>query len=221
MSRVMIVGVGMTRFGKFPERGIRAMATAVADEALLDAGIPAGQVSKIFFGNAIAGIVSQQEMIRGQVALRNHPLARVPIVNIENACASSGSALHLAFEAIAGGRTEVVLVIGAELMNHADKSRPFHALRGSTDIEQIGEAVPGEVAASSILMDYYAGVARSYLETYGAKPEDFARVAVKNRRNATHNPLAHFQTAQTLEQVLGSRMIASPLTTLTNRFNSC
>jgi acetyl-CoA acetyltransferase len=165
----------------------------------------------VFFGNAVAGVVSQQEMIRGQVALRNHSLGRKSLINVENACASGGSALSLAFEAITGGRAEVVMVIGAELLNHDDKSRPFNALRGSTDIEEIGEAVPGQAATNSILMDFYAGVAREYLRTHDATAEDFARVAVKNRLHASMNELAHFRTPQTLEEVMASRMIVDPL----------
>jgi acetyl-CoA acetyltransferase len=207
----LIAGVGMTPFGRFPGRGIRSMAVAAIEEALNDAGIPARDVNRIFFGNAVAGVVSQQEMIRGQVALRHHSLGSTTLINVENACASGGSALNLGFEAIAGGRAEVVLAVGVEQLNHADRARPFNALRGSTDVEEIGEWVAGETASSSILMDFYAGVARRYLEEYDAKPEDFARVAVKNRRNAAYNPLAHFREPQTIEEVMGSRMIADPL----------
>ncbi len=96
MNKVLIAGTGMTQFGKQIGRGLRSMAVAAIDEALADAGIPYGDVSRIFFGNAAAGIVSQQEMIRGQVALRYHPLGATPLINIENACASGGSALNLA-----------------------------------------------------------------------------------------------------------------------------
>ena len=211
MSTVLIAGIGMTPFGRFPGRGIRSLAVAAIDEALADAGIPAVHVGKVFFGNAVAGIVTHQEMIRGQVALRYHPLARSSVINVENACASGGSALNLGFELIAGGRAEVVLVVGVEQLNHADRSRPFDALRGSTDIDDIGESVPGQVAANSILMDFYAGVARNYLETHRATAEDFALVAVKNRRHAGMNPLAHFRAPQTVEEVMNSRMIVDPL----------
>ena len=211
MSTVLIAGIGMTPFGRFPGRGIRSLAVAAIDEALADAGIPAEHVAKVFFGNAVAGIVTHQEMIRGQIALRYHPLARSSIINVENACASGGSALNLGFEAIAGGRAEVVLVVGVEQLNHEDRSRPFDALRGSTDIEDIGEGVPGQIAANSILMDFYAGVARAYLETHRATAEDFGLVAVKNRRHAGMNELAHYRTPQTLEDVMNSRMIVDPL----------
>lgn len=212
MTQVLIAGVGMTQFGRFPGRGLRAMAVEAADKALADAGVPPEDVQRVFFGNAIAGIVNQQEMIRGQVALRHHALGRKSLINVENACASGGSALQLAFDAISGGRAEVIMVIGAEQMNHADRTRPFNALRGSTDIEEIGEAVPGEMASNSILMDFYAGVAREYLSEHQAIAEDFARVAVKNRRHAALNENAHFRTPQTIDEVMASRLIVDPLT---------
>jgi acetyl-CoA acyltransferase len=211
MSEVQIAGVGMTPFGRFPGRGLRAMAVAAIDEALADAGVSADEVQRVLFGNAVAGVVSHQEMIRGQVALRHHPLGRKPLVNVENACASGGSAVSLACDLIAGGRAEVVLAVGAEQLNHADRSRPFNALRGSTDIDDVGEEKPGEMASNSILMDFYAGVAKRFLQETGASAEDFARVAVKNRRHAAMNPLAQFRTPQTVDDVMNSRMIVDPL----------
>jgi acetyl-CoA acetyltransferase len=201
----------MTPFGRFPGRGLRALAVAAIDGALADAGIPAEHVEKVFFANAVAGVITQQEMIRGQIALRHHPLGRKSLTNIENACASGSSALQLAYELIAGNRAEVIMVVGAEQLNHVDRARTFNALRGSTDIDDIGEHGDGPAASNSILMDYYAGVARSYLAEHKATPEDFALVAVKNRRHAAQNPLAQFRTLQTLDDVMNSRMIVDPL----------
>ncbi len=212
MSRVMIAGVGMTAFGKHLGRGVRSIAIEAIDEAMADAGAAAEDIERVYFGNAVAGIVTQQEMIRGQVALRRHPLNGAALINVENACASGGSALSLGYEAIASGAAEAVMVIGAEQLNHVDRSRPFNALRGSTDIEDIGEAEPGQISANSLLMDFYAEVAQSYLDAYGATPADFARVAVKNRNNAVHNPKAHLRSPQTVEDVLESRLIVAPLT---------
>jgi acetyl-CoA acetyltransferase len=211
-DEVMIGGVGMTTFGRTPGRGVRAMAMEAAREALQDAGVEAREVGRIFLGNAAAGVVTQQEMIRGQVALRGSELAGIPLMNVENACASGSSAFKLAVESVASGACDVALAIGVEQLNHEDKSRPFNALRGSTDIEEIGEGEPGVIAANSVLMDVYAGEAREYLEATGASVDDFARVAVKNRRHASENPLAHFQKPQTIEEVLGARTIVEPLT---------
>lgn len=212
MNKVLIAGVGMTVFGKSPGRGVRDLATSAAREAMEQAGVPAADIEKIYLGNAVAGIVSQQEMIRGQVAFRNTDLAGTPVINVDNACASGGTALHLGWESIAGGLADVVLVVGAEQLTHKDKSRTFAALRGSTDIEEIGEADPNETAVNSVLMDFYAEEARAYVENYGATPEDLARVAVKNRHNAQFNPLAQYRGPQTVEEILAGRMIVPPLT---------
>jgi acetyl-CoA acetyltransferase len=212
MNKVMIAGVGMTPFGKSPGRGIRDLATTASAEAFADAGADAGAVQKVFFGNAVAGVVSHQEMIRSEVAFRDDKLAGTPMINVENACASGSSALQLGWEAVGSGRTEVVLVVGAEQLTHADKSRTFAALRGSTDIEEIGPPETDHRATHSILMDFYAEEAQGYLDRYDATAEDFARVAVKNRAHGSHNPLAQYGVLQTIEEVLGSRVIVPPLT---------
>jgi len=212
MDKVMIAGVGMTPFGKFPGRGIRDLATTATAEALADAGVDTDAVKKVFFGNAVAGVVSQQEMIRAEVAFRDNGLAGVPMINVENACASGSTAFQLGWEAVGSGRTEVALVVGVEQLTHADKNRTFAALRGSTDIEEIGPPEQDHRATHSVLMDFYAEEAQGYLDRHDATPEDFARVAVKNRTHGSHNPLAQYGVPQTIEEVLGSRVIVPPLT---------
>lgn len=212
MRKVAIAGVGMTQFGKQLGRGLRSMSLEAVDIAMKSAGLEFGDVQRVYFGNAIAGTVLQQDMIKAQVVFRHHPLAGLPTYNVENACASGGSAFLMAVEAVASGCVDVALALGTEQMHHADRTRAFNALRGSTDIDDIGEVEPGTMSANSILMDYYAGVAQSYLDRYGATVEDFARIAVKNRMHAGHNPLAYLRTPQTIEDVLGARAIVSPLT---------
>lgn len=212
MRNVLIAGVGLTAFGRQMGRGVRSLAIEAIDAALKDAGASAKDIQRIFFGNAAAGVVSQQEMIRGQVALRHHALASTSLINVENACASGGTALLLAFDAVRAGQLESVIVVGVEQMNHVDKSRTFNALHGSTDVEEIGEYTPGVISSHSILMGFYAGVAREYLHKWGASAEDFGRVAVKNREHAMLNPIAQFKTPQTLEEVMSARSIVDPLT---------
>jgi acetyl-CoA acetyltransferase len=212
MNRVMIAGTGMTRFGKSPGRGIRDLAEAAVAAALEDSSVRAEEVEKLYFGNAVAGVITHQEMIRGEVALRHSALAGVPVVNVENACASGSTALQLGWESVAAGRAEVVLVVGAEQLTHADKTRTFTALRGSTDIYELGPPDENGAASHSVLMDFYAQEGARYLASYDATVEDFARVAVKNRSNGSCNPRAQYGKPQTIEDVLNSRMVASPLT---------
>ena len=212
MNKVFVGGAGMTAFGKQPGRGLRDMALEAIEGAVTDSGLTRGRIERIYFGNAIAPTVVQQDMIKGQVALRGDELGGVPLMNVENACASGGSAFLMAVEAVASGAVDVALAVGVEQMHHADRSRAFNALRGSTDVGDIGEYVPGEVSANSLLMDFYAGVAQEYLADSGAEPRDFAAVAVKNRAHAAHNPLAQLRAPQTVDEVLAGRMIVPPLT---------
>jgi len=212
MRPVAIVGAGMSQFGKQIGRGLRSLSLDAVDGALASSGLRFDDIQRVYFGNGIAGTVVQQDMIKAQVVFRNHPLAHVPMINVENACASGGSAFLLAVEAVASGCVDAALAVGTEQMYHTDKTRAFNALRGSTDIDEIGEVEPGSMSVNSILMDFYAGVAQSYLDKYGASVEDFARVAVKNREHASHNPLAYLRTPQTIEEVLEARVIVSPLT---------
>jgi len=200
----------MIRFGRDVTRTERSMVEAVVDLALKDAGITASDVQRVFSGNAAAGLVSGQEMIRGQVALQGTALAGVPLVNVENACASSSSAASLAFEAILAGRCDVTMVVGVEKLSHEDKTRAFDALSGATDVAAITR--DGSPATNSVFIDVYAAEARKYLAEYDATVEDFATVAVKNRRHGSLNPLAQYQTPQTIEEVLGARVVVDPLT---------
>ena len=212
MTGVAVAGVGMTPFGKYTGRGLRNHSLAAIAAAIADSGLPSDRIERIYFGSAIAATVTGQEMIPGQVALRGHALGRIPLFNIENACASGGAAFNLACEAVAGGMVEVALAVGAEQMSHIDGSRPFSALRGSTDVEDLEAAARDESRTSSLLMEYYAGVAQRYLDDTGAEPSDFARVAVKNRRHAALNPMAYLRQPQSIEEVLTNRMIVTPLT---------
>lgn len=210
MSTVRVAGVGMNRFGRMVDRSERSMAEDVVAIALKDAGITAADVQRIFSGNAAAGLVSGQEMIRGQVWLQGTELAGVPLINTENACCSSSSAANLAFESILAGRCDVALVMGVEKLSHPDKGRAFAALGGATDVSCA--VTDGADASNSVFIDVYAEEGRRYIAEYGATVEDLAAVAVKNRQHASMNQLAQYQDPQTIEDVLNARMVVDPLT---------
>ncbi|MGH8990400.1 MAG: thiolase family protein [Acidimicrobiia bacterium] len=140
MRDVYIAGAGMTRFGKFMDSTIRSLAEEATAEALADAGATPGDVEMAFFSNATGGILTGQEMIRGQVALRHTGVLGVPIVNVENACASASSAFYLAWMAVSSGAAEIALAIGSEKLTHPDKARSFAAIGTAVDLDTIGTA---------------------------------------------------------------------------------
>lgn len=218
MRKVMISGTGMTHFGKHMDATIRSLTSDALVQALADANATTDHVDTIYFGNAAAGLLTGQEMIPGQVALRETGLMGKPIINVENACASSSTAAHLAWLSVASGQCEVALAIGAEKMTNRDKSVPFKALVAAMDLEEVkaetGSDDPLEAASApgrSGFMDIYAGKARKYMEEAGATIEDFARVAAKAHKFGSLNPKAQFQNAMSVEDILASRDIIDPL----------
>lgn len=210
MTGVVVVGTGMTRFGKFPDATLKSMTAEAVGAALADAGAQPGAVQAAYAANAIAGLLTGQEMVRGQVALRAMGgFGGIPTVNVENACAGGSTALHLAWTAVASGSADMVLAFGAEKMTSPDKRRALDAIATAMDID---ESAP---SGQSPFMAAYADKARRYLKDADATPADFAAVAVKAQNNGARNPLAQYgSTAVTVEDVLGSPMIAAPLTRL-------
>lgn len=211
MRKVVIAGVGMTPFGKFLDRSMKSLCEEAVRLTLSDAGIAPAQVDQIFFGNAAAGVVTGQEMIRAQSSLRNTGLDGKPMFNIENACASSSTALHLAWLSVASGHSETALVVGAEKLSHEDKAVSFGAFARAVDLE---EPLPeGYVAGSgSLFMDLYAAKTRKWMKATGARPSDFAAVVVKSRHAGFLNPVAQFRRETDVDEVLSSRMVSDPLT---------
>jgi acetyl-CoA acyltransferase len=243
MREVYIAGAAMTRFGKFPDTTIRALAEEATRGAMDDAGVTASDVGMVFFSNAVAGLLTNQEMIRGQVALRHTGLLGLPMVNVENACASASSAFYLACLAVGSGAVDVALAVGSEKLTHEDRARSFAAIGTAVDQLQVAElqqwassgsagsplpeqadalpagtggAAPEQAGGGkrSFFMDIYAASSRAYMKSSGATREDFAQVAVKSHRHAALNPFAQYRTEVTVDDVLASREIASPLTLL-------
>jgi acetyl-CoA acetyltransferase len=215
LQDVVIAGVGMTNFGKFYDRSIRSLAEEAVAQALGDAGATAADIGAVYFANGAAGIMTGQEMIRGQAALRDTGLLGVPLVNVENACASASSAVHLAWLAVAAGEVDVALAVGAEKLTHPDKARALEAISTAVDLERM-PVVLGDAggASGSRFMEIYAALARDYLDRSGATKRDLAEVAAKASRHGTLNPRAQFRTPRSADEVLGSRLIAEPLTLL-------
>jgi acetyl-CoA acetyltransferase len=227
MEDVAVVGVGMTRFGKWLEKGIKDLVREAVEEALTDAGLDRKDIQAAYVGNAVAGLMTGQEMIRGQVTLSSMGIQGIPIFNVESACASSSSAFHLGWGAVGAGLYDTVLVVGFEKLYDKDKKKSFMALGTAVDLEmcltyfkQVEEQMKtedkvlheGSGERRSIFMDMYAFLTRRYMERYGLTQEHFARLSVKAHKNGALNPHAQYQKPVTLEEVLTSGDVAFPLT---------
>jgi len=224
----IVAGIGMTRFGKHLETGLKALGAEAVQAALEDSGLKAADIEAAYVGNAMAGLITGQECVRGQVILRSIGIGRIPVINVENACGSGSTAFHQACAMVSTGCYDVVLALGVEKLYHTDKQRTFLALRGGTDIEELesmlaafhaNESKGGTPSTGSgggdkrsVAMDFYANVARAHMHQYGTTVEQLAGVSAKNSSHGSLNPRAQFREVLTVDDVLAAPMIDAPLT---------
>jgi acetyl-CoA acetyltransferase len=216
----IVAGVAMTRFGKHMDKSLKQLGGEPVLEAVKDAGVELADIEAAYVGNCAAGTVTGQESIRGQVILSSIGLGKIPIINIENACGSSSTALNQACMMVSAGYYDVVLVLGVEKLFHENKVITFAAFSGAVDIEE-RDAMMAEISAGqsegsgtnrSMFADFYGVMARDHMQQYGSTPEHFAMVSAKNSFHGSLNPNAQFLNEMTVEEVLAQPMIVEPLT---------
>jgi acetyl-CoA acetyltransferase len=231
MDDVYIIGVGMFRFGKYPDRTIKDMSSEVLDLVLKDAGADTTQIEAAWFSNSFWGINTGQHSIRGQVALVPLGITDVPIMNVENACAGASSAVNGCWMGIKSGLYDVALAIGVEkVYNPDDKQASFDMFISNTDVDftrqliavfqadaqkkaaENSGAKEGEGGGHSPFMDFYAMGARMHMERYGTTQRQLAVISAKNHWHGSMNPLAQYQMDMSVDEVLNDRPVAYPLT---------
>lgn len=207
MSSVEIAGVGMHPFGRFPDASLKDLARVAAVRALSDAGLTVKDIDAVYSSNGMAGLLQGQEQIRGQSALRDVGIERVPYVNIDNACAGGSTALREAAIAIRAGVVDTALVVGFEKMFLDDRNRTLDALESAADLD----VVRGLGLQFTAI---YAMRLRKRLDSGTLQLSHLVDVTVKSHHNGSLNPFAQYQNEVTPEQVRESRRIADPLTLL-------
>jgi benzoylsuccinyl-CoA thiolase BbsB subunit len=193
---VVVIGSGMIRFGRYPQRTLGDLGGEAVREALRDSTVPKSRIECAYVGTAVGG------MLAGQRILRDLGLTGIPIVNVDNACSSGATALREAWIAVGAGLYECALVVGAEQLSRF----------GGGTIPLVDDDF--EVAQGMVMPGLYAMRAQRYMHDCGVTLDDIAGVAVKNRRIGALNPRAQFQKPVTLEQVRTARPIADPFTLL-------
>src|SRR3972149_5464529 len=147
MRDVAVIGAGMTKFGKFLDRSMKDLTREAVDGALGAGGSDKSKLEAAVVGNAAAGLITGQECIRGQVVLREMGIGGIPIINTENACASSSTAFHMAWLYVASGMYDVALAVGLEKLYHEDKRRSFAAIGAAVDVEWAAQMQAAMAAA--------------------------------------------------------------------------
>ncbi|MBU1347900.1 MAG: thiolase family protein [Alphaproteobacteria bacterium] len=227
MEDVYVVGVGMTRFGRLLDRSVKSLTREAVDLALSDAGLDKSAIQAAFFANAAQGYLEGQHMVRGQVALRSMGIGEIPVINIENACASGSSALALAASHLRAGEGDIALAVGVEKLFSTDRNLMMAAFDSGWDVSDapairdrlmaLGAGVEVPEGTTSLkpysaFMDVYAAFARQHMREFGTVQRQFAAVAAKNHRHSIHNDLAQFRDDYSIDQILAAPPIVYPLT---------
>jgi acetyl-CoA acetyltransferase len=207
VTSIVVEGVGMHPFGKFPDASLKDLARVATVRALDDAGLGVKEIDAVYSANGMAGLLQGQEQIRGQSVLREIGLERVPVVNVENACASGSTAFREAVIAIRAGVADRVLAVGFEKMFVEDRERSLAALESAADLDSVGGLGLQFTAV-------YAMRLRKRLDAGTLSKQDLVDVTVKSHHNGSLNPYAQFRNEVTAEEVEAARPIADPLTLL-------
>ena len=244
-NRTYIIGVGMTPIvktgGTYEELCSEAISEAMEDAGLSYEG-DKDVLGGIWYGSCAQGMLTSQHSIRGQVILRRLGFECLPVVNVENACATATTALNQAIVHVQAGVSEVALAVGVEKMmpdlTTLDKfpeiaaALPYMGLAAfwmgceqdrkedyidhwrREKSETLG--IPYEETSvggdRSPFMDYYAVKALKFMNKYGATQEELARVCAKTHHHSTMNPKAQYQKDMTWEEILADKPITYPLT---------
>lgn len=203
MRRVAIVGVGMTKFSEDWNRGFRDLILEAGKKALEDANLHGAEIDALYCGTMAPGPLIGQEHA-GALLADWMGLNPIPSTRVEAACASGGVALRQGFLAVASGLHDCVVVGGVEKMTDVSGPDVVSALGGAGDQEW--ELFPGATFPA-----IYALAARRHMLEYNTTEEQMAAVAVKNHLNGSKNKYAQFQNPITIETVLNSKVVASPL----------
>lgn len=230
-EEVYIIGVGMIRFGKHPEKSVKELTAEVMESLERDA--PADirkEIEAVYFSNTLWGQAQGQHSIRGQVALAPLGIQGLPITNVENGCAGATNALHGGWMSIKAGVYDLVLAMGVEkVWFPEDKAKMYSWFMSGMDVEfgravvegfradaaaqkQEKGAAGGGEGAHSPFMDVYGMGARLHMERYGTTQRQFAVIASKNHYHGSLNPYAQYQKAMTVEEVLADSPVSYPLT---------
>ena len=201
MESVCILGAGSTKYGKLDESIIEIALTASVD-AIESAGISPGDIQAGYISNVFG--VADKQVHMAPVIMSNLGISHVPGLTIESACGSGSVMFREAFANIRAGFYDCVLALGVEKVTHTGTNQSTTLFSYCSDFFYEG----GNGASFPGL---FASIARAYMTKYKANEEDLAHVAVKNHENGLLNPKAHVRKKITVEDVLNSPVVASPL----------
>ena len=210
MSKVYVVGVGMTKFEKPGRRegwDYPDMARESGTNALQDAGIDYRDIEQGYVGYVYG------ESTSGQRALYELGLTGIPIVNVNNNCSTGSTALFMAAQALRGGLAECTIALGFEKMKPGSLAASYEDRTNPMDKHVKAMAEISEFAFPAAPW-MFGAAGREHMKQYGTTAEHFAKIGYKNHKHSVNNPYAQFQDEYTLDDILAAKVIYEPLTKL-------
>ncbi|MBV1878520.1 MAG: lipid-transfer protein [Pseudomonadales bacterium] len=213
MSKVQVAGVGMIPFTKPGQSDdYHVMGETAARIAIEDAGVNYADIGQVYVGYVYG------DSTAGQAAVYRLGMTGVPVINVNNNCATGSSALFLARQAVEAGIVDCALALGFEQMNpgalgamFTDRPSPMRPMfMEMAELQEIDKKAPGAA-------QFFGGAGAEYAKEYGTKDETFAKISVKARQHAANNPYAVFRNQLTVEEIMASPHIYGPLT----RYQCC
>lgn len=212
LRRVFVVGVGMTKFMKPGDENSRDypdMAKEAGEKALADAQIPYSAVEQACVGYVYGDSTSGQRAIYHSLGLTG-----IPIINVNNNCATGSTALFMAQQLIQGGLANCVLALGFEKME-----------RGSLGSKYSDRTIPVDkhieilttkygLSAHPIAPQLFGSAGKEHMEKYGTKVEHFAKIGWKNHKHSVNNLYSQFQDEYSLDEIMKSKSVFDFLTIL-------
>jgi acetyl-CoA C-acetyltransferase len=204
LRKVAIIGVGNSKFGNRSDVNVAELAFEAVKPSLEDAGIDAKDVEFVALGSVGAG-AWYEELLPAVVTAEYCGLTSAGLVRCEAACASGSAAFQTVYSMVASGQAEIAMALGVEKMREIDTPTAMEWIGRAGyyfwEFHNFGLTFPA----------YYALHANAHMAKFGTTEEDLALVAVKNHKYGAMNPLAHLQNKITVDDVLSSMVIASPL----------
>ncbi|MHA1977228.1 MAG: thiolase domain-containing protein [Candidatus Hodarchaeales archaeon] len=198
---VGIVGIGHSKFGRRDDVTVQELAFEPFVDALNDSGMQRKDIGATIIG--ASPVYMTQRSIAGPIT-EYLGLNPQPVWLTEAACSSSATALRTAYALIKSGMHDTVLVLGVQKMLENPTSEVLKIMGRTGDVQW-------EAPYGTTFANYYAMYAMSHMTKYGTTSEQLAEVAVKNHYYGSLNPKAMFQKEITIDKVLESRIISSPL----------
>jgi acetyl-CoA acetyltransferase len=202
MRDVVIIGVGMTRFGKFLERSLQDLGTEATWNAIDDTGIPPRDIPIAYVACSVGYQLVEIKGTIGEHVLGTAGFFGIPIINVENACSSGSTALRGACLEVASGNYDVALALGVEKLFCNDTAKSAAAMASGTPYAKYGFMFPA----------LYSMSLKHWMDKYSVTQRHFAKVTMKNSKNGSLNPLAQFRKPLSMDEILNARVIAGPLT---------